>query len=162
MQKKTWSIAIDAPKEKIWRTLLEDETYREWTSAFSEGSHAVTDWKEGSKILFLNGEGDGMVSRVAVHRPNEYISIQHLGEVKNGVEDTTSDSVKEWAGVHEIYSLTEAEDEEEGLLLTVEIDLDEQHESMFDIMWPKALDKLKELAERKPSRLPHHHHEENL
>lgn len=162
MEKKTWSITIDAPKEKIWRTLLEDETYREWTSVFSEGSYAVTDWKEGGKILFLNGEGDGMVSRVAAHRPNEYIRIQHLGEVHKGVEQTTKESVAEWADVHEIYSLTEAEDEEEGMLLTVEIDLDEEHESMFDLLWPKALGKLKDLAERKPSRLHPHHHEETL
>ena len=153
MQKKFWSINIDAPRERIWRTLWEDETYRQWTSAFSETSYAVTDWKEGSKVLFLDGDGNGMVSRVAVHRPNEYMSIQHLGEVKNGVEDTTSDSGKEWAGVHEIYTLTEAEDEEEGMTLTVELDLDEQHESMFDIMWPKALHMLKDLAEVKPSRL---------
>ena len=155
MQKKFWSINIDAPRERIWRTLWEDETYRQWTSAFSETSYAVTDWKEGSKVLFLDGDGNGMVSRVAVHRPNEYMSIQHLGEVKNGVEDTTSDSVKEWADVHEIYTLTEPEDKEEGMTLTVELDLDEKHESMFDIMWPKALHKLKDLAEVKPSRLHH-------
>jgi len=155
MQKKFWSINIEAPRERMWQTLWEDETYRQWTSAFSETSYAVTDWKEGSKVLFLDGDGNGMVSRVAVHRPNEYMSIQHLGEVKNGVEDTTSDSVKEWAGVHEIYTLTEAEDEEEGMTLTVELDLDEKHESMFDIMWPKALNKLKDLAEVKPSRLHH-------
>lgn len=160
MQKKTWSITIDAPREKIWRTLWEDATYRQWTSAFGEGSHAITDWKEGSKVLFLGDEGSGMVSRVAVHRPNEYMSFQHLGEIKNGVEDTTSESIQAWAGVHENYTLTEAEDKEEGMTLTVDIELDEKHESMFDLMWPKALRLLKDLAEHKESRLPQHHSEE--
>ena len=157
MRKKTWSITIDAPKDKIWRTLLDDATYREWTSAFTEGSHAITDWREGGKVLFLNGEGHGMVSRIAEHRPNEFLSIQHLGEIKNGVEDTSSEAVKSWAGVRENYTLS---DDDEEVTLTVELDLDERHESMFDLMWPKALAKLKELAERKPSRLPHHQHEE--
>ena len=44
----------------------------------------------------------------------------------------------------------------------MELDLDERHKSMFDLMWSKALAKLKELAEKKPSRLPHRPHEENL
>ena len=99
-----------------------------------------------------------MVSRIAEHRPNEFLSIQHLGEIKNGVEDTTSEAVKSWAGVRENYTLT---DDDEEVTLTVELDLDEEHESMFDLMWPKALAKLKELAERKPSRLQHRKHEEN-
>jgi len=158
MTKKSWSITIDAPKEKIWRTLWDDATYRQWTSPFSETSYAVSDWQEGSKALFLDGTGAGMVSRVVVHRPNEFISIQHLGFVKDGVEDTTSESVKDWAGVHENYTLTEA-DADEGMLLTVELELDEKHESMFDIMWPKALHILKDLAEQKESRIPHHAHE---
>ena len=53
-------------------------------------------------------------------------------------------------------------DDDEEVTLTVELDLDERHESMFDLMWPKALAKLKELTERKPSRLPHREYEENL
>jgi hypothetical protein len=40
--------------ESMW----DDSTYRQWTSAFSEGSHAVSDWKEGSKVLFLSPEGE--------------------------------------------------------------------------------------------------------
>ncbi|MEX0968196.1 MAG: hypothetical protein WD077_13225 [Bacteroidia bacterium] len=43
------SIGINAPKEKVWNVLLQDETYRIWTSAFEPTSYAVTDWKEGSK-----------------------------------------------------------------------------------------------------------------
>ena len=39
MKQLTFSTTIDAPKEIVWRTMLEDETYREWTSAFQEGSY---------------------------------------------------------------------------------------------------------------------------
>ncbi|MEX2593834.1 MAG: hypothetical protein WD426_13755 [Anditalea sp.] len=38
-QKLHFSKRINAPKEKVWDTMLKDETYREWTSAFTEGSH---------------------------------------------------------------------------------------------------------------------------
>ena len=53
---------INAPKEKVWATLWNDNTYRQWTSVFSEGSYAESDWNEGSKILFLSPKGEGMFS----------------------------------------------------------------------------------------------------
>jgi len=56
-----FSINIEAPKEKVWNTLWNDQTYREWTSAFAEGSRAETDWKKGSRVLFTDGKGSGMV-----------------------------------------------------------------------------------------------------
>ncbi|MDX5346119.1 MAG: SRPBCC domain-containing protein, partial [Hymenobacteraceae bacterium] len=83
MKKLQYSVDINAPKEKVWEVLWNDETYRKWTSVFSEGSSAETDWQEGSKIHFLNGEGGGMYSVVAKNQPNEYMSIKHLGEVKD-------------------------------------------------------------------------------
>ena len=33
-----FSTMIDAPRQKVWHTMLDDATYREWTSAFSPGS----------------------------------------------------------------------------------------------------------------------------
>ncbi len=97
MQKLNFSININAPKEKVWKVLWDDATYREWTSAFSEGSYAVTDnWKEGSEVKFLDPKGSGMVSKVAANRPNEFMSFEHLGEVKDGVEDRSSEKIKEW------------------------------------------------------------------
>jgi hypothetical protein len=86
MEKLHYDIAINATPEKVWKVLWTDKTYREWTSAFSEGSHAETDWKEGSKVLFLDGNGQGMVSKIAVNRPNEFMSFEHLGEVHEGKE----------------------------------------------------------------------------
>ena len=144
MRKLTFSTTIDAPAELVWRAMLEDATYREWTSAFHEGSYAVTDWQEGSKALFLTPEGDGMVSRIAVHRPNEFLSIEHLGEVKNGVEETDSDAAKEWAGAHEDYSLRKIDG---GVTLTVEMDVTDKYRTYFEETWPKALGKLKQICE---------------
>ena len=146
MEKMIFTQQINASKEKVWNILWKHASYRKWTSPFCEGSYAVTDnWKEGSKVLFLSPGGDGMVSKVEANRPNEYMSFLHLGEVKNGVEDTESEKVKQWAGVHENYTLTE----EAGVtLLTIDMDMiDEMKEYLLDA-WPKALEQVKQLSEQ--------------
>ena len=103
MEKINFSTDINAPKEKVWEVLWNDDSYRKWTSAFYEGSYAQTDnWKEGTKVLFLGPGGDGMVSRVAANKPNKFMSFEHLGVVKKGVEDTESEEVKDWAGARMI------------------------------------------------------------
>ena len=120
MEKLRYSITVKAPREKVWKVLFDDETYRIWTSEFAEGSYAVTDWAEGSKALFLTPSGEGMVARIARHVPNEFLSIEHLGVVKDGVEDRESDEVKKWAGALENYLLRETDG---GSELSVEMDV---------------------------------------
>jgi uncharacterized protein YndB with AHSA1/START domain len=145
MEREQFKITIDTTREQVWKVLWEDATYRQWTSAFSETSYAKTiDWKEGSKVLFLDGSGDGMVSTIVANRPNEFMSIKHLGEVRNGVEDVESEAVKKWAGALENYTLKTVDRKTE---LTIDMDIDESHKEMFAEMWPKALQKVKELAE---------------
>ena len=109
MEKINFYISINAPKEKVWNVLWDETSYRKWTSVFAEGSTVVTDnWKEGSKVLFLDGNGSGMVSMVAANKPNEYMSFKHMGEVKDGVEDISSEKIKGWSGSMENYTLKEA------------------------------------------------------
>ena len=151
MHKLHFLITLNAPKAKVWNTMLDDATYRVWTEAFTPGSHYVGDWSKGSKILFLGpdpktGKMGGMVSRIKENRLHEYISIEHLGEVHDGKEDTTSEAVKAWAGVHENYTFKEKDGKTEVL---VEMDSSGgEFEEMFKDMWPKALQKLKELVEK--------------
>jgi uncharacterized protein YndB with AHSA1/START domain len=149
MQKLHFSIVIKAPKEKVWDTMLNDGTYRQWTVPFGPGSHYVGDWSEGSKILFLapgeKGEG-GMVSRIAESKKPDRLSIEHLGVVQDGKEDISSDAVKGWAGAHENYTFI---DKDGGTELLIDTDTDEELKAMFEDMWPKALQILKELAEAK-------------
>lgn len=145
MKKLTFSTTIDAPTNRVWRTLLDDDTYRKWTSPFHEGSYAVTDWKPGSKALFLGPDGGGMVSRIAEHRANEYLAIEHLGTVKDGVEDTTSDEARKWAGARESYAVRGSGGQS---TLVVEMDTTDEHERFFNDTWPKALASLKQLAEK--------------
>lgn len=149
MQKLNFSIVINAPIEKVWDTMLEDKTYRQWTDAFSSGSYYAGSWDKGSKILFLgpNEQGvmGGMVSRIKDNRKHEFISIEHLGMVNDGVEDTTSEAVKQWAGSLENYTFKNLNGKTE---LLIEIDINDDFKDMFNDMWPKALQKLKEISEK--------------
>lgn len=139
-----FSIQINAPKEKVWRTLLDDATYRQWTSAFGENSHAVGDWSEGSKIQFLDGSGSGISSRIARHVPNEYLSILHLGTIANGVEDFDNEETKKWSGALENYAVQK----NNGVTtLSIETDTTDGFGAYMQETWPKALEKLKKLAE---------------
>ena len=95
-------------------------------------------------MIFTDGKGSGMVSRIAENKPNEFMSIEHLGMLKDGVEDTTSDAVKAWAGAHEDYTLKKINGKTE---LNVDMDVNEEYKDMFSTMWPKALQNVKELAE---------------
>ncbi|HEY0677262.1 MAG TPA: SRPBCC domain-containing protein [Chitinophagaceae bacterium] len=145
MEKQTFRISIDAPREKVWNVLWNKDTYPAWTSVFSEGSRAETDWKKGSKVLFLDGKGQGMVSKIEENKPNEYMSIEHLGYVIDGVEDTESEKVKDWKGAHENYTLKGQDNKTE---LIVDMDITKEYLDYFKDTWPKALDKVKELAEK--------------
>jgi len=148
MHKLHFSININAPTEKVWNTMLDDKTYRQWTEAFMPGSYYKGDWSKGSKMLFIglseNGEM-GMVSRIKENQKYKYLSIEHLGMVKDGIEDTSSDEVKQWAGVHENYTFKEKDGFTEVL---VDLDTVEEYKEMFEGMWPIALKKLKDLAEK--------------
>jgi hypothetical protein len=151
MQKLNFKIEINAPKEKVWNTMLEDATYRLWTTPFNEGSYYKGDWSKGSKIVFLGpnpetGKEGGMVSRIAENKLYEFISIEHLGIINDGVEDTTSDEVKIWAGALENYTLKEVNGKTTVL---VDMDINNEYKEMFEGMWPKALQLLKEIAEKK-------------
>lgn len=145
MEKRQFKTSINASRQHVWELLWGKDSYPEWTSVFAEGSHAETDWKKGSKVLFLDGQGRGMVSRVEENIPNEFMSFEHLGEITDGKEDTVSEKVKQWAGAHENYTLRTVDG---GTELVVDMDVAEEFEEMFSEVFPKALNKLKTMAEK--------------
>jgi uncharacterized protein YndB with AHSA1/START domain len=150
MEKLHFSIDVNAPKQKVWNTLLQDSTYRQWTRPFNpNGSWYEGDWNPGSTIRFIGpdkgGKLMGMVSRVKENRPYEYVSIEHLGIINDGKEDTTSEEVKKWRPAFENYALTEKNGVTE---VSVDMDTHEDYKQMFEETWPKALQELKRLSER--------------
>jgi uncharacterized protein YndB with AHSA1/START domain len=150
LTKLHWEIDIDAPPYKVWEAMLGDEGYREWTRTFAPDSHFDGNWSEGSRILFLgsdeHGRIGGMVARIREIRPTEFVSIEHIGMVSEGVEDTTSEQVQAWAGAREEYTLRERDGG--GTTVLVELDTAEGERDSMQELWPKALDVLREVAER--------------
>jgi len=142
MDKIKISIEINAPAEKVWAVLLGKDSYPEWAAVFAAGSKAETDWQKGSKALFLDSNNEGMVSRIADNIPNEFMSIEHLGMIKDGKEDLNH----EWSGAKENYNLSEKDGKTE-LLITM--DSNAEMQTYFEETWPKALDKIKLLSEKK-------------
>jgi uncharacterized protein YndB with AHSA1/START domain len=136
-----YSVDIAAPREKVWRVLWDDASFRDWSSVFAEGSYAVSDWKEGSTVQFIDpGSNSGMSAVIERQRPNEFISFRHEAEIKDGKVQPPAD----WSGVHENYTLTSRNG---GTTLKVDLDAADEHRKMFEDTFPKALQRVKELAE---------------
>jgi uncharacterized protein YndB with AHSA1/START domain len=149
VKKLHFSIEINAPVKKVWSTMLDDATYRQWTKAFGQEGYFKGDWNKGSKILFLSqdaetGKESGMVSEIAENRPNEFVSIKHVGVMVDGVEDTTSEEAKKWAQAFENYTFTKKDGK---TTVDVDIDVADDYVAMFSDMWPKGLKELKKLTE---------------
>ncbi len=150
MEKLTFTTIINAPKEKVWHTMLDDATYQQWTKPFNEGSRYEGKWETGSEMRFIGVDetgkkSGGMYSRIKEARPYELVLIEHLGMITaTGEIDTTSDEVKKWTPAFENYIFS---DKDGGTEVLVEIDISDEWKDMFNDMWPKALTKLKEISE---------------
>lgn len=148
MEKLNFDITIQASADKVFRTMLDEKTYKTWTAVFNPTSHFKGSWAKGSKIVFLgtdnNGKVGGMVSRIRENIPNQYISIEHYGIIKDGKEITAGPEVEAWAGSLENYTFSELKGE---TVVVVHIDSNAEFKSYFEETWPNALKKLKEICE---------------
>lgn len=129
---------------RVYERMIDSESYKDWTSAFAEGSRYEGSWDKGERIRFLGPSGDGILSEIAENRPNEFISIRHLGLINNGVEDTESDAVRAWTPAYENYIFQTVP---EGTRVVVDMDVAEEWEKHMTDHWPQALARLKALCE---------------
>jgi uncharacterized protein YndB with AHSA1/START domain len=145
-----FDITINANVEIVYRTMIHEKHYTEWTSEFNPTSHFKGSWEKGSKILFLGDAPDGslggMVSRIKENIPFRYISIEHLGMIENGKEVLCGPDVDLWAGAMENYTFT---DQDGKTHLTIEVDTVEKFREYFFNTWPNALQRLKSICEAK-------------
>ena len=144
-----YEILIPKSPQFVYEMMLSDSGYRQWTAAFNETSHFKGSWEEGSKMLFLgcDAEGNlaGMVSTIKTNKPNKFISIEHIGEFKDGKEIVSGPEVEQWAGSLENYTYNE---DPQGTLLKIDmIGKFGDFTDYFNDTWPKALQKLKEICE---------------
>ncbi|SFB28017.1 hypothetical protein SAMN05660845_2372 [Flavobacterium swingsii] len=140
-----FKIEINAPKEKVWNTLWNDETYRKWTNVFCEGTYAVSNWNEGDKIHFLSPNGEGMNSIIDKKIENEYIAFKHLSTIKNFEAMPIDDESNEWTGSLETYRLTQ---NNSTIILEVKIDTLEKYVDYFKNTFPNGLEMVKTLSEK--------------
>ncbi|MFZ5843211.1 MAG: SRPBCC family protein [Pseudomonadota bacterium] len=135
---------IRAPRQKVWQRMLDDAGYRDWTSAFCEGSCFEGRWQQGARMKFLSPDGFGMDAVIAELRPQEYISIKLLGEIRAGEVEAGSTGIEQWTPAYETYSLR---DHPDGCELTVTMDCTDAMAPTMLASWPKALARLQALAE---------------
>ncbi len=140
-EKLHFEITINAPVEKVYKTMLDKPTYEIWTKAFDATSTFEGSWDKGSTIKFIstNGGEEGMVAEIADNIPNKFVSVRHVGQIsKDGQTDFPEPG-------YENYTFVDKEGQTE-----LQIDmtgLPKEMLPMFEDMWPKALAKLKEISE---------------
>lgn len=142
MKEMQFTIQINAPKEKVWQVLWQDETLRQWAGLVDPGTYMVGELKEGNEVQFISAEnGYGVTSLVEKITPNEYVLFKHQADTQNtGAEERD----KQWTGGDESYTLTE----DNGVTtLNMAFDVPEELEDIMAESYPKALNKVKELAE---------------
>ena len=139
-----FSIEIKATKERVWDTLWQDETFREWASIIDPQTYMVGELKEGHEIQFISGEsGYGVTSLVEKLVPGEFLRLRHRADTQ---EEGTREREKEWTGGEESYSLASKDG---ATILTIAVDVPPELEEYFKVNFPKALERVKVLAERK-------------
>jgi uncharacterized protein YndB with AHSA1/START domain len=140
------SITLDAPKEKVWQVLTDDKLNRQWYEAFSKGTYADTDWKVGSKTIFRDQGGNGIIGKVTDNKFAELLALEYTGSVANGEEDYESEMAKGVKGATESYRLSEQDGKTR---LDISIEMSQDYLDMMSKMWDTALQKIRQLAETK-------------
>ncbi|ROI00889.1 SRPBCC family protein [Chryseobacterium daecheongense] len=139
METLSFEVQIEATPEKVWSVLWNDISYRQWTTAFTEGSFYEGTLEEGTLVKFFDPNNNGMYSRVEKNIPNKEIKFLHLGEIYDGVEQP-----QDWGEATESYILEETES---GTTLKGIIQTPEEFKGFFEDKFPKALGIVKNLSE---------------
>lgn len=136
-------VEIQAAKEVVWKTLWDDITFRDWADLIDEGMYMVGELKQGNEVQFISSvNGYGVTSLVLELVPNEFVAFVQI----NDTQDTgQKDREKQWTGSKETYSLNE----KDGVTtLTLTSDVPPELEEIMADNLQKALERVKELAER--------------
>lgn len=139
MELLKFEITIDAAPEKVWSVLWDEFSYRQWTSAFHEGSFYIGTLEEDSKVQFLDPDNNGMFSRVVKNIPQKEMVFLHLGEIYSGIE-----TPMDWGDATESYFLEETD---YSTKLRLEINTSEEFKSFFEEKIPMAIQNVKNLSE---------------
>ena len=146
MENLEYKIVISAPAKKVWETMLQEETYKQWVAKSWPNSSYEGKWAKGEKIKFVGPDGSGTLAEIVELKPYEKVFARHIAVLASGgKEDRTSEAAKGWVGTTERYQF----DEHLGkTTLTVSMETTPEWRKMFDDGWPTALEELKTISER--------------
>lgn len=142
MKEVKFTIDINVPKQKVWDTLWQDETFWQWAGVIDPGTYMVGELVQGNTVEFISAEnGYGVTSLVEKITPGEYVLLRHSADTQDkGAHERDA----EWTGGTESYSLTENNG---ATTLTALFDVPTEMEDYFADAYPKALECVRELAE---------------
>lgn len=148
----TFQIDIHAPPNIVYRFMLglnDKNDYNNWASVFQQGTTYIGNWEKGSTMKFVNRDKNnllyGSLSQIEEHIPEKFVSIYHLGLIQEGKELLLNKDGNEPFGF-ENYAYTE----NDGITtVTVTLQAHSDYSKYFQITFPKALEKLKNMVEKK-------------
>jgi uncharacterized protein YndB with AHSA1/START domain len=145
MIKLHFSTVINAPQEKVWHTVLDNETYSKWTKVFGSESHYEGSWTTGTHIRFTSIDSEGGInttySKVKEVKPYDFVSLSPQGYIVDNKEQPFGgDSIA-------LENYTFKNIDSTSTEFSVDVDVDGSTGPILDELWPKALDEIKKLAE---------------
>ncbi len=141
MKELSFTVTIAATKERVWRTLWNDKTFRQWAGLIDPGTYMVGELTAGSEVQFISAGGYGVTSLVEVVRQGDYLLLRHSADTQDVGE---REREKQWTGGKEEYLLEEAD----GMTtLTITFDVPPELEGTMNASYPIATAKIKELVE---------------
>lgn len=122
---------LNCKPEEAWQLVVDRNKYQKWAFAFQEGSTYTGDMGLNEMISFVDGSGDGLVSKVVVFEPEKEIKFSFLGEVTSGkyVE------VPAFAEMLEHYIFEPMGNQTKML---VDVAMDDEYYDMMNEMWDQA------------------------
>lgn len=124
--------------------LWDDKAFRDWGGIIDEGQYMVGEIHEGNEVQFISSvNGYGVTSLIERLIPNEFVSFRQMADTQGSGKQKRE---KEWTGGTESYSLKENNN---ATTLQVSIDVPPGLEALFTDRFPRALKRVKELAEKK-------------
>lgn len=144
MKELEYQIIINKPKEIVWFTLWDDQSFRDWSNNIDEGTYMLGSIIEGNEIQFISSvNGYGVTSLVSKLIPNEYVLFKHASDTQNTGTETRD---KQWTGGSESYTLTENNG---STVLIIKSEIPDELVELFNVSMPKALERIKYLSEKK-------------
>jgi hypothetical protein len=144
MKEMQFSIEINATKARVWNTLWQDATLREWASIIDPETYMVGDLKEGNEVQFISSaSGYGVTSLVEKLVAGEFLLLRHRADTQ---EDGKREREKQWTGGEESYSLAEKDG---TTTLAVTFGVPPALEEYFKVKYPKASERVKIITKRR-------------